>query len=157
MTNCRVQYLKTLTACVAITLLCFVHPVRATDNAPMPEPCPDTPNCVSSLALDAGHRVEPFVITGDPAVALAHLKTALLKEKRISVTKEQGGYLHAEARSLVFRFVDDIELFLDVDSRVIHVRSASRTGHGDFGVNRRRVERIRNHYQMYQNPGNAAN
>ena len=123
----------------------------------MLEPCPDTPNCVSSLALDAGHRVEPFVFTGDPAVALAHLKTALLKEKRISVTKEQGGYLHAEARSLVFRLVDDIECFLDVDNRVIHIRSASRTGHGDFGVNRRRVERIRNHYQMYQHPGNAAN
>jgi len=143
-------------AFVAISLLCFAYPVHAADHAPMLEPCPDTPNCVTSLAQDAEHHVEPFAFTGDPAVALAHLKAALLKEKRVAVKKEQGGYLHAEARSLVFRFVDDIEFLLDADKRVIHVRSASRTGHSDFGVNRRRVERIRNHYQMYRNSGNAA-
>ena len=143
-------------AFVTAYLLCFVHPVYATDHAPMLEPCPDSPNCVSSLAQDATHQVKPFVFTGDPAVAWAHLKTALLKEKRVSVTAEQGGYLHAEVRSLIFRFVDDVEFLLDVDKKVIQVRSASRTGHSDFGVNRRRIESIRNHYQVYQKSGNAA-
>ncbi len=142
-------------AFVALSLLCFIHPVRATDPVPMLEPCPVTPNCVSSLAQNTEHQVDPFVFTGDPAAAWANLKTALLKEKRVSVTEEQGGYLHAEIRSLIFRFVDDIEFLLDADKKIIDVRSASRTGHSDFGVNRRRVERIRDHYLMYQDSSNA--
>jgi uncharacterized protein (DUF1499 family) len=52
-------------------------------------------------------------------------------------------YLHAEARSLIFRFVDDVEFLIDPGQRRIQVRSASRIGYSDFGVNRRRVERIR--------------
>jgi uncharacterized protein (DUF1499 family) len=56
---------------------------------------------------------------------------------------EQSDYLHAEMRSLLFRFVDDIEFFLVADKGLIHVRSASRAGYSDFGVNRKRVERIR--------------
>jgi len=122
----------------------------------MLESCPVTPNCVSSLAQDAEHRIEPFVFSEDAAEAMAHLKMALLKEKRGLVIKEQGSYLHAEVRSLIFRFVDDIEFLLDADQGVIQVRSASRTGRSDFGVNRRRVERIRDHYLMYQDSGNAA-
>jgi len=61
----------------------------------------------------------------------------------MSIITEEGSYLHAETRSFLFRFVDDVEFMMDTDSRVIHVRSASRTGYSDLGVNRRRVERLR--------------
>ena len=109
--------------------------------------CPDSPNCVSSQALDASHFIEPFVFSDQPAQAMQRLKKALLTEKRVSIVKEQPAYLHAEVRSLIFRFVDDVEFTLLPEQGLIHVRSAARTGHSDFGVNRRRIESIRRRFQ----------
>jgi uncharacterized protein (DUF1499 family) len=109
-------------------------------------PCPASPNCVSSLAADAEHATEPLGFNGDATLAWERLKSALGKESRLSIIEDTGSYLHAEARSLVFRFVDDVEFVLDPGAELIQVRSASRTGYSDFGVNRRRVERIRRAY-----------
>jgi uncharacterized protein (DUF1499 family) len=106
-------------------------------------PCPASPNCVSSQASDAEHFTEPLSYTGEATLAWNRLKSALGTESRLSIVEDTGSYLHAEARSLVLRFVDDIEFVLDPETGVIQVRSASRTGYSDFGVNRRRVERIR--------------
>jgi uncharacterized protein (DUF1499 family) len=106
-------------------------------------PCPASPNCVSSQATDAQHFTEPLRYTGEATLAWNRLKSALGTESRLTIVEDTGSYLHAEARSLVFRFVDDIEFVLDSEAEVIQVRSASRTGYSDFGVNRRRVERIR--------------
>ena len=106
-------------------------------------PCPESPNCVSSQAGDRAHYAEPLRYTGAAAQAWKRLEAALGRESRLTIVEDTGGYLHAEARTLVFRFVDDVEFQLDPDERVIHVRSASRVGYSDFGVNRRRVERIR--------------
>ncbi|NNJ94863.1 MAG: DUF1499 domain-containing protein [Halobacteria archaeon] len=106
-------------------------------------PCPASPNCVSSQAGNSGQRVEPFAFTMHPDKALARLKQVLQEAPRTTIVAEEGSYLHAEARSFLFRFVDDVEFKMDTDNRVIHVRSASRTGFSDLGVNRRRVERLR--------------
>jgi uncharacterized protein (DUF1499 family) len=106
-------------------------------------PCPASPNCVSSQATDAQHFTEPLRYTGEATLAWNRLKSALGTESRLSVVEDTGSYLHAEARSLIFRFVDDVEFILDPEAGVIQVRSASRTGYSDFGVNRRRVKRIR--------------
>ena len=108
--------------------------------------CPDTPNCVSSQSHDPARFIEPIPYSGPPASALQALKTVLAAEPRTTIAVEQGNYLHAEARSLLFRFVDDIEFLLDTEQQLIHVRSASRSGYSDLGVNRRRVERIRKHF-----------
>jgi uncharacterized protein (DUF1499 family) len=62
---------------------------------------------------------------------------------RTSVITVSDSYLHAEFTSLIFRFVDDVEFVIDNDAKVIHVRSASRLGTSDLGVNRKRVEEIR--------------
>ena len=115
--------------------------------------CPDSPNCVSSHAKDASHYIEPFVFSGQPAQAMQRLKKALQTEKRVSIVTEQPAYLHAEVRSLVFRFVDDVEFALVEDEGLIHVRSAAQTGHSDFGVNRRRIERVWRRFQSYANEG----
>lgn len=74
---------------------------------------------------------------------MQRLKKALLTEKRVTIISEQPDYLHAEVRSLVFRFVDDIEFKLSPDQGLIQIRSSARVGYSDFGVNRRRIERIR--------------
>jgi len=111
-------------------------------------PCPSSPNCVSSQATDADHAIAPFKIVGNIEEAWTALKKALISQSRTVITDETGNALHAQATSLVFRFVDDIDAILDTDARLIHIRSASRTGYGDFGVNRKRVEMLRSQLQQ---------
>jgi uncharacterized protein (DUF1499 family) len=116
-------------------------------------PCPEKPNCVSSLATDTRHFIEPLQFTGEPVDAWARLKAILQRQTRTRIVAEQDGYLHAEFRSAVFRFVDDVEFAMQEELMVIHVRSASRTGYSDFGVNRRRVERLRERFTALEPPG----
>ncbi|MGR9014853.1 MAG: DUF1499 domain-containing protein [Gammaproteobacteria bacterium] len=111
-------------------------------------PCPNSPNCVSSQATDADHFITPFKIIGNVEQAWTALKTALLSQSRTVITRETGDTLHAQATSLVFRFVDDIDAVLDADAGIIHIRSASRTGYSDFGVNRKRIEMLRAQLQQ---------
>jgi len=107
--------------------------------------CLDSPNCVSSQAsvADLRHYIEPFKISKSPDEAWAALKNAINMQDRMVITHETDDTLHAEATSLVFRFVDDINVILDAKNRLIHIRSASRMGHSDFGVNRKRIEALR--------------
>lgn len=124
------------------------QPVMGDDTVMKLPPCPDSPNCVSSQAADSQHFIEPFTFSTPPPEALLRLKSALLAEHRVTLTREEGRHLQAEARSLIFRFVDDLDFILFPDEGLVHVRSASRTGHSDFGVNRRRVERIRERFSV---------
>ncbi|MEL6148822.1 MAG: DUF1499 domain-containing protein [Chloroflexota bacterium] len=113
--------------------------------------CPDTPNCVSSLTGEAPDKsVLPLAYTGDQAVALAQLEAVLEELPRTQIMVSQGGYIHAESRSRIMRFVDDVEFEFDVDSQEIHVRSTSRLGVDDLGVNRRRVQAIREAFNAQQ-------
>lgn len=111
-------------------------------------PCPETPNCVSSLAKDAGHRVEPLPLEGSPEEALARLREIVEAMPGATVDKVGEGRLAARFRSRIFRFVDDLEMAVDEEAGVVHVRSASRVGRSDLGVNRRRVEAIREKYRL---------
>ncbi len=107
------------------------------------EPCPSSPNCVSSLASDEIHQIEPLRFTGPANEAWESLEAVLRDFPRTTIVEKSDTYIHVEARSRIFRFVDDVDFVLDVRESVIHVRSASRVGYGDLGVNRRRVEQIR--------------
>jgi len=109
--------------------------------------CPDAPKCVSSQVNDPRHFIEPYTFDDQPAQAMLRLKGALLSEKRVTIITEQPTYLRAEVRSLIFRFVDDVEFTLLPEQGLVHIRSSARIGYTDFGVNRRRVERIRQSFQ----------
>lgn len=106
-------------------------------------PCPDSPNCVSSQAPDAGRRVKPLTFEGDPAAAWDRLASAVQDMPRAEILEDNGEWMHATFTSALFRFVDDVLFVLDRENRVIHVRSASRVGYSDLGVNRKRVAAIR--------------
>jgi uncharacterized protein (DUF1499 family) len=106
-------------------------------------PCPDSPNCVSSQSTDPARSIEPLRYTGNLAEARQKHIDLLPDSKRTRLIRVEADYMHAEFRSLIFNFVDDVEFDFSSEDRVIHVRSASRTGYYDFGVNRRRVERLR--------------
>jgi uncharacterized protein (DUF1499 family) len=100
-------------------------------------PCKRSPNCVSSQAdaSDAEHYVAP--IRGSIATA----RSAIESYPRSRVIKAEENYLYAEFRTRLLRYVDDVELYFD--GRVLQVRSCSRLGRRDFGVNRKRVEELR--------------
>ncbi len=111
--------------------------------------CNNSPNCVSSQAkiADKQHYIAPFEIKVAPEHAWTALKEAIIKQPRMIITHETHDTLHAEATSLVMRFVDDINAILDAKALLIHIRSASRVGHSDFGVNRKRIEELRKQLQ----------
>jgi uncharacterized protein (DUF1499 family) len=105
--------------------------------------CSSSPNCVSSDATDAAHQIAPFALTlpvNDAWLAVRQVAVNQPRTKVISVTEE---YLYAECSSAFFGFVDDLELHLRLEEKLIAVRSAARLGYSDFGVNRRRVENLR--------------
>ena len=106
-------------------------------------PCPSTPNCVSSIDRNRKHFIEPLHFVGPLRNARDRLLEVLFSLKRTRVVTIEENYVHAEAVSDVLRFVDDVEFFFDDRQKVIHVKSASRIGYSDLGVNRRRVEKIR--------------
>ncbi len=109
-------------------------------------PCPDRPNCVSSLAEDRAHRVEALRLDGKPEEALARLREIIEAMPRATVDEVGQAHLKARFHSRLFRFTDDLELVVDAPAGLIHVRSASRVGRWDLGVNRNRVEAIRSAY-----------
>ena len=106
-------------------------------------PCPASPNCLSSDDLDSTHKVLPFQLV-KPAIEVWRVARKLVSElPRTRIVNETSDYLHAECRSGVFGFVDDLELHLRPSKGIIAVRSASRLGYSDFGVNQRRIETLR--------------
>jgi uncharacterized protein (DUF1499 family) len=107
-------------------------------------PPKSTPNCVSSQAdpADIEHYIAPIPFKGDAAAAAA-VRKAVEGMRDATVIRHEGGYLYAEYRTKLMRFVDDVEFFYDGKAGLIHVRSASRLGRRDFGVNRARIEALR--------------
>lgn len=126
----------------ALSLTASVPETVGLKNGRLAE-CPDSPNCVSSQASDAGHRIEPIRFEGSADGALDTLSGIVAASPRTTIVSRNSNYIHAEATSAFFRFTDDVEFLLDPAERVIHVRSASRVGKSDFGVNRKRVETLR--------------
>ena len=106
-------------------------------------PCPNSSNCVSSQAADEKHRIAPLTYKGSRAEALEKLNEIVANMDRATIITDTEYYLHAEFRSRWFKFVDDVEFWMPDDKAIIHIRSASRVGYSDFGVNRKRAERIR--------------
>ena len=120
----------------------------APQRAALP-PCPESANCVSSLAApdDDTHFLPPLRYRGSRSDTERRLRAALATISRL--TRRAGAEHHwrFEARSLVFRFVDDVEFLFDDAAQLVHFRSASRVGSGDLGVNRRRMRRVANAYE----------
>jgi uncharacterized protein (DUF1499 family) len=114
-------------------------------------PCPGRPNCVSSEDGAGPSRIEPLTFTGSPEAAWVCLKRAV-QGIGGTIEREENDYIWAIFKTRLFRFVDDMEFRMEMKNQVIHVRSASRVGYSDFGVNRRRVEALRKRFLQEQNP-----
>ncbi len=113
-------------------------------------PCPGTPNCVNSQSQDGLHKIDPLTYNSTPQQAIANLKTAIQSMERTQIITESDNYLYAEFTSKLMGFVDDVEFFINKSANIIHVRSASRLGQSDLGVNRKRIETIRGKFNELQ-------
>jgi len=109
-------------------------------------PCPKSPNCVSSLSEDESHYVAPLAYETTLEEAREKLILIINSMKRSEIVTAEMNYIRATFKSGLFRFVDDVEFSFDDQKKVINVRSASRTGYSDLGVNRKRVEEIRKRF-----------
>lgn len=140
-------------AVVIAMLVGFVIYVNLNNGVPeglgvtegMLAPCPDMPNCVSSQASedDLEHYVAPIVYRGDVMDVQLNVEQFILEMTDSRILQSRLGYSHIEVSSPLFGFKDDLELYFPEADSVMHVRSASRVGYDDLGVNRERVRQIR--------------
>ena len=105
-------------------------------------PCPDRRNCVSTQAAADRQRMSPIPFSGTAEQAQQRLEQVLEAMPRTTIVRRVPGRLDVEFRSRVFGFVDAAEFIIDESTHEIQFRSGARTGYSDFGVNRKRMERI---------------
>ncbi len=110
------------------------------------QPCPDAFNCVSTQDPRERYRMDPIPYKGTQEEAREKLLSVIRRMLQSTLVKASPDYIHVEFRSSFFEFVDDVEFLFDDNARVIHFRSASRTGYYDFKVNRTRMEDIRRRF-----------
>ena len=103
-------------------------------------PCPSTPNCISSTDNRKGHSID--AIEGDAAAIFNELKKVIGENGAASIITAKDNYLHAEFRSYWLQYIDDLEILALPEESKVHIRSASRLGREDFGVNRKRIEAL---------------
>jgi len=109
--------------------------------------CPRTPNCVSSQEKNSQHRIQPITFEGSLERAKEKLYQVINSMRGTRIVTQDVVYWHVEFKTQLLRFIDDVELYFDGSQSLIHVRSASRQGYWDLGVNRRRVETIRSRFE----------
>ncbi|OKH54619.1 hypothetical protein NIES2101_07375 [Calothrix sp. HK-06] len=107
------------------------------------ENCPASQNCVVSQDADIKHTIDPISYHIDRNKARETVLKVLTVVPRTEIVEQTDNYIHALSKSRIFRFVDDVEFYFPENENLIHIRSASRLGESDLGVNRRRMEQIR--------------
>ncbi|MBD2681208.1 MULTISPECIES: DUF1499 domain-containing protein [Nostoc] len=140
------QLLCSLTLIIALTLILpgatWAASSLGLNNGHLSS-CPASNNCVVSQNADSKHAIDPIAYHIDRNAAKEILLKVLTVVPRTQVIEQTDNYIHALSKSRIFKFTDDVEFYFPADESVIHVRSASRVGESDLGVNRRRVEQIR--------------
>jgi uncharacterized protein (DUF1499 family) len=127
--------------------------IRTDGSIPAPAAPPSSPNCVSSYvdsAEDPEHGIEPISrgrLSAEDAQAV--IRTIVKEEERTEILADVPGYMHAVQYTAMWKFPDDVEFWFPATESVINFRSAARLGSGDLGVNRKRMERIRDIYLDY--------
>ena len=104
---------------------------------------PSSPNAVSSQATGGFHQIAPLACKGSQEQAMKALKAIVESTPNARIGQMRPDYLYAEYTSALMGFVDDVEFYFAPGEKIIHVRSASRLGYRDFGVNHKRIEGVR--------------
>ncbi|MEK7483687.1 MAG: DUF1499 domain-containing protein [Planctomycetota bacterium] len=108
-------------------------------------PLPNRPNCVSSQTEVSEKKVEPLSFQGPIANARQKLLQCIQQIPTATILLQKENYIRVETRSSLLGFIDDTEFYLEEGK--IQIRASSRLGYSDFGVNRKRVDTIRNLFE----------
>ncbi|MGL1892604.1 MAG: DUF1499 domain-containing protein [Spirochaetaceae bacterium] len=130
---------------ILITGCASISPKLGIENGLFAE-CPDSPNCVSSMAKDEKFYIKPIIALGTSIEINRQIINILNQIKSADIIINEDYYIRAEYNSKIFGFVDDVEFYFPktkTEEIIIHIRSASRLGYSDMGVNRKRVEDFR--------------
>ncbi|MEH1951658.1 MAG: DUF1499 domain-containing protein [Nostoc sp.] len=150
LTAFRQRFLRSIAFAILLTLISSLILPGATwaasslgvDNGHLSS-CPASDNCVVSQNADEKHAIDPIPYHVDRNAARKILLKVIGVVPRTEIVEQTDNYIHALSKSRIFQFVDDVEFYLPPNESVIHLRSASRVGESDLGVNRRRAEQIR--------------
>ena len=110
-------------------------------------PCPKSPNCVLSQASDAKHKIKPIYYATSVEAAKERLNQVILSISDARIITQNEVYWHVEFTTRWLRFIDDVEFYFPESEALIHLRSASRSGYWDLGVNRKRTKEIRSRFE----------
>ena len=140
-----------ITASISLVSFCAImlalrqispHPAHLGGRGGL-QPCSNTPNAVSSADPRPSFHIAPFDCPISEESASDLLVSLMAGQPRTILVHRDGPYLHFDCRSLIFRFIDDVEFLIDAPHSLVEIRSASRAGHSDIGVNRARMEHLR--------------
>jgi len=141
---------KKFSGFLAVLVMIWGCSVKPTDTPINPngnlKPCPGSPNCVSTQAQNSRHQMPPLPYLKTKDQSKERLIEILKSMQRSKVIKISDSYIHAQFKSRLFGFVDNVEFQFDDAARTVHFRSASRAGYYDFGINRRRMNEISRRY-----------
>ncbi|MBS2969131.1 DUF1499 domain-containing protein [Metabacillus sp. KIGAM252] len=104
-------------------------------------------NCVSTFNQEKPQQIRPASYILSEGEAMAIMKDLLTSMDRVSVEEEDTVYIRCIFQTKWLRFKDDVEIWFDSENKKVHIKSSSRMGYSDFGVNRRRAERILQSFQ----------
>ena len=110
-------------------------------------PCPKSPNCVLSQVSDAKHKIKPIYYATSVEAAKERLNQVILSISDARIITQNEVYWHVEFTTRWLRFIDDVEFYFPESEALIHLRSASRSGYWDLGVNRKRTKDIRSRFE----------
>ena len=117
---------------IAFIFFGFFLPVKSYASHIELKPCVQVSHCVRE-ELEVENISEPF----------KEIKQIIENTPRTQIVENDGDYLHAEVTSRIMKYVDDLEVSYIPEDNIIVIRSESRVGEGDFGVNKKRVELIK--------------
>ncbi|MEJ6680568.1 MAG: DUF1499 domain-containing protein [Flavobacteriales bacterium] len=107
------------------------------------KPCPKSPNCVCTQDDNSRKKVDPICFTGDTEQAAKRLERLISSYAYAKLVRQESNYYHYEFITKLGKFIDDVEFLIDPKAKLIHFRSASRTGYSDLGKNKRRMKKIK--------------
>ena len=126
---------------------CSPLPPRDLSTNPITD-CTGGPHCVSTRTQDSDRKMMPVRFTGNIDEFQKIAVATIVSMPRSSIIRAEKNYIYAEFTSTLFRFVDDFEVYFDSQTGLVEMRSSSRIGYNDLGVNRNRVEKFRELFQF---------
>ena len=134
-------------ALIALFLIVFTYKSYSSKSGKVPgtvngqlQQCPDTPNCIcTEYPDDSDHFHMPIKLDSNELNSIQKISIRIIEKMGGSIVENQPNYLASTFTSKIFGFVDDFEIRIDTLQTQLHLRSASRVGHSDMGVNLKRV------------------